>query len=546
MVKVLVREHGVYPWQGSLEENGTIIRGTFYFDGKRYENDIPEELKHIETEEEFQAIRKKLTGRYAIICQGSNMTFFAVDRIAIYPLFYGITEKKDIIISDSFELIERELSHVIPDTEAMLQFLCTQAAYGNRTLAQNIKTLLAGQYVVLDHETSEIFIHDYDTHTHTEAYPHDYQWLFQKHEEVLDDVFQRMIEELNGKKVILFLSGGYDSRLVALQLKKHNYTNVICVSFGRNKTRDFNVAKEVAEQLGFEWMGIDVDRYTMMHLFEDETTKKWLKECSNGFRVPYQESIILKPYFDRGFFPKDCVIINGNSGDFIEGAQFTPRFTVGETYSAEDIVEAVRLRHFMLSGEKLAKHKDHRNTIRAALNLNDCKDYSYFECQELYEKINWRERQSKFVVSSIWECEELYQVEWKLPLWDDALVDYWLNVPIEERAYRNLYYKMVCGESLPTANVMTPYLFTVNTVKKLCFPLIRMGYPVKKMLGYLRNDSDYYVCDRQTFSKILSYTKGFQTDVVTVLAYMVAQHLYGRYFGDVVKFAQEQIKIGMR
>ena len=51
MVKVLVREHGVYPWQGSLEENGTIIRGTFYFDGKRYENDNPEELKHIETEE---------------------------------------------------------------------------------------------------------------------------------------------------------------------------------------------------------------------------------------------------------------------------------------------------------------------------------------------------------------------------------------------------------------------------------------------------------------------------------------------------------------
>ena len=66
------------------------------------------------------------------------------------------------------------------------------------------------------------------------------------------------------------------------------------------------------------------------------------------------------------------------------------------------------------------------------------------------------------------------------------------------------------------------------------------------MLGYLRSDSDYYVCDRRTFSKILSYTKGFQTDVVTVLAYMVAQHLYGRYFGDVVKFAKEQIKIGMR
>ena len=115
------------------------------------------------------------------------------------------------------------------------------------------------------------------------------------------------------------------------------------------------------------------------------------------------------------------------------------------------------------------------------------------------------------------ECEELHQMEWKLPLWDDALVDYWLNVPIDERAHRKLYYKMVHADALPSANVMTPYLLMMNTIKKWCFPLIRMAYPVKKMLGYLRNDSDYYICDRQTFSKILSYTRGFETNTVTVV-----------------------------
>ena len=546
MVKILVREHGVYPWQGSLEEDGTIIRGVFYYDGKRYEHGIPEELRHIETEEEFQAKQKKLTGRYALICRGTNRTFFAVDRISIYPLFYGLSEKNDMVISDSFALIEQETGAVCPDTEGMLQFLSTQSTYGNRTLSKKIQTLMAGQYAVLNHETQELSVRDYDTHSHTESYPHDEQWLTQKHEEVLDDVFSRMIQELNGKKVILFLSGGYDSRLVALQLKKHGYSNVICVSFGKHKSRDFNVAKEVAAKLGFEWMSIEADPNAMQHLLDDESKKHWLTQCSNGFRTPYLEAILLRPYFERGILPKDGVIINGNSGDFIEGEQFCPNFTPGGSYHADDIVDAVLARHFTLSGEGLKNHKQHRNTIKTELHLDDHGTYSYFECQELYEQINWRERQSKYVVNSVWECEELHQMEWKLPLWDDALVDYWLNVPIDERAHRKLYYKMVHADALPSANVMTPYLLMMNTIKKWCFPLIRMAYPVKKMLGYLRNDSDYYICDRQTFSKILSYTRGFETNTVTVVCYMVAQHLYSRYFGDVVKFAKEQIKIGKR
>lgn len=541
MIKIGLQPHSVYPWRTASGASTIQIRGLFRYRGRYYESGIPEELLNIRSEEDFKAALAHLSGNFALVCRFNGKTIAAVDRISIYPLFFS-QSGADITISDRFTWMEQQQPDLQGDPESLLEFLATQMVLSNRTLAKGVYVLNAGQYLVADDTSGALTIHDYDTHRHTEAYPNDFTYLKQKHEEVIDDVFRRMIDSLHGRKVILFLSGGYDSRLVAVQLHKFHYTNVLCVSFSTAYTPEVQVAKEVAAQLGFEWKLLEVDNHYVRSLAQENSSfAAYQSAASNGFRVPYLEFVLLKPYFDRGELPKDCVIVNGNSGDFIEGDQFSPRFVPGESYTSDALVDAILERHFLLSGKKICSYPGFRTTISSILQLDANRSYSYAECQELYEQFNWRERQCKYVVNSINEAEEFLHTDWRLPLWDDALVDFWLNVPIEQRAFRSLYLRIVGEESFPTANTKTLYLHSVQRLKALFPQLIWMLYPLKKAISFLKPDSLFYTVSFKQFLEVLSYTKGYQTDTISVYAYLLSQTLYQKYYGNTRRFIKHML-----
>lgn len=540
MTAIKLRTHDIYPWRSGKNTCEVWIRGLFRYRGVYYEDGIPDELLKISSVEDFKAARSHLSGNYALICRVGELTFAAVDRIAVYPLFYA-SSAQGPLISDSFSIMESHQEQPYGDEESQMEFLATQMVIGNRTMIKNVYTVEAGQYLVID-ETGRAALHDYDTHSHTESYPNDVAWLTKKHNEVVNDVFERMISTLHGRKVILFLSGGYDSRLVAVQLHKHNYTNVLCVSFGKESDREASVAHKVADALGFEWILLDTDPHYVRTLVQKDTEMQaYQVHASNGLRVPYLEAVLLRPYFESGKIPMDCVIVNGNSGDFIEGDQFCSQFVPGEEYSSNQLIDTILDKHFTLSGKVVSKYPPFRHVIYNLLHLSKDKMYSYDECQELLEQFNWRERQCKYVITSMYECEDLHHVDWRLPLWDDALVDFWLNVPIEQRAHRNLYYKIVGHEKLPTANIITPYRKLIDFSKEHFAPLISFLYPFKKLHDFLRPDSPYYSAGVCEYLKVLSYTKGYRTGSISLYAYVLSQTIYKPYFGNTCKFVKKRL-----
>lgn len=540
MTTVELRTHDIYPWRSGRDTCEVWIRGLFRYRGAYYEDDIPNELLKISSEEDFKAVRSQLSGNYALICKVGKLTFAAVDRIAVYPLFYACSPQ-GALIGDSFTMMESHQEHPCGDEESQMEFLASQMVIGNRTMIKNVYTIEAGQYLVID-ETDRATLHDYDTHSHTESYPNDVAWLTEKHNEVVDDVFERMISTLHGRKVVLFLSGGYDSRLVAVQLHKHNYTNVLCVSYGKESDREASVAHKIADACGFEWILLDTDfRYVRTLIRTDAEMQAYQVHASNGLRVPYLEAVLLRPYFESGRIPTDCVIVNGNSGDFIEGDQFCSQFVPGKEYSYSQLIDVILDKHFTLSGKIISEFPTFRHIIYNLLHLSKSRMYSYDECQELFEQFNWRERQCKYVITSMCECEDLLHVDWRLPLWDDALVDFWLNVPIEQRAYRNLYYKIVGHENLPTANVITPYRKLIDFSKEHFAPIISFLYPFKKLYDFLGPDSPYYTSGVSEYLRLLSYTKGYRTNSVSFYAYVLSQTIYKPYFGDTRKFVKKML-----
>lgn len=541
MTTVELCTHDIYPWCSGKDTCEVWIRGLFRYKGVYYEDGIPSELLKISSEADFKAVHSQLSGNYALICKVGELTFAAVDRIAVYPLFYSCSAQ-GALISDSFAIMERHQEHPCGDEESQMEFLASQMVIGNRTMIKNVYTIEAGQYLVID-EMGRAVLHDYDTHSHTESYPNDVAWLTEKHNEVVDDVFERMISTLHGRKVVLFLSGGYDSRLVAVQLHKHDYTNVLCVSFGKESDREASVAHKVADALGFEWILLNTDSHYVRTLIRtDVKMQAYQVHASNGLRVPYLESVLLRPYFESGKIPTDCVIVNGNSGDFIEGEQFYPQFVPDKEYSCDQLIDAILDKHFTLSGKIVSEFPAFRHEIYNLLHLSKDRMYSYDECQELFEQFNWRERQCKYVITSMYECEDLHHVDWRLPLWDDALVDFWLNVPIEQRAHRNLYYKIVGHENLPTANIITPYRKFINFSKEHLAPIISFLYPFKKLHDFLKPDSSYYSAGVSEYLSILSYTKGYRTNFISLYAYVLSQTIYKQYYGNTRQFVKKMMK----
>ena len=130
------------------------------------------------------------------------------------------------------------------------------------------------------------------------------------------------------------------------------------------------------------------------------------------------------------------------------------------------------------------------------------------------------ERQVKYVINDI-RCYDGYlDLSWQLPLWDNELVDYWLEVPTDLRNKRKLYYICVEKENLPTANIPTHFYNSTVKLKKKAMWLVKALYPARKAYLFVRNKNHAsYGVNFYEFIKILNITKGYRTETTTCQVY---------------------------
>jgi len=55
---------------------------------------------------------------------------------------------------------------------------------------------------------------------------------------------------------------------------------------------------------------------------------------------------------------------------------------------------------------------------------------------------DWQERQAKFIVNSV-RVYEFWGYEWRIPLWDNQLMDFFSGVPLKLRLEKKLYDPLV-------------------------------------------------------------------------------------------------------
>ena len=61
-------------------------------------------------------------------------------------------------------------------------------------------------------------------------------------------------------------------------------------------------------------------------------------------------------------------------------------------------------------------------------------------CANAIEFLDFNERQAKFIVNSV-RAYEFFGYEWRIPLWDTELINFFLKVPMKYRISQDLYKK---------------------------------------------------------------------------------------------------------
>ena len=407
--------------KGYLHEQGRTLTAA----------DLPEYFLCGSTKELEQRLRQA-NGNFALVHRFGSSVVAAVDRVRSIPLFYSM---QPVGVFDNIE--EFDLLRTLPwDEVAAAAFLRSGHTVGARTLVDGVSQLQAGQMLVAGEH--ELETHFYFRHYHSSqpiAYgePPSEQLLA-----IADHVFGRLVESANGRQLVVPLSGGFDSRFIAVMLKRLEYENVLCFSYGRRDSVEVDTARRVASTLGIRWHYLEHSYESWgQYLSALDYHRYATSYCSLPNCPGYTP---LKRLHEAGLCDPDAIFVPGFCGDLL-GGSYIPQAVRHGTFlpsTSEELLTYVMGKHFSLQGTSAAPTAlvdavRHELGIRHGCDVHDARSFISNN-----EEFFTRHKVALVVVNSVREYEH-FGYEWRLPLWDNELTDFWYQVSHANRVNSRMY-----------------------------------------------------------------------------------------------------------
>ncbi len=382
----------------------------------------------------LQSVLRSLKGTFAAIIIGKRHTWLVADRIRSIPLFYAVAHGALYAGADRVNV------------RAVYEFLAAGYCLQARTLYEGLFQLMAGEYLLFDATEGTCSLVTYYRYPHHEQKEVDEVRLLARAHEAFLSAFKRLMSELEGRTAVVPLSGGIDSRLVAVMLKRLGHSPCVCISYGVPGNWESRISKRVAESLGMKWIFVPYSRKMWRAI---AGSKRW-----SGFFYGHDNLCALqhgddwpavKTLREKGQIPDDAVFVPGHTGDFISGGHLQYIFSGGHAgvTSPEYCAEKLIRKHLSLNARLLADP--------ACLGMFQEDIKRFFTAQggktaqqnaDAYEQWEWRERQAKFIINAVRSYED-WGYEWRVPLWDAEIMHLWSQVPLHYKRDKKLYHAFI-------------------------------------------------------------------------------------------------------
>ncbi len=385
----------------------------------------------------------KLDGHFALVVLGAGRAWAAVDPVRAYPLIWA-DDGGRVLVSHSGPAIEARLGLGPRDIDPAMAAAVAHGSFtiGNATLYPRVRQIGPGQYLWVDGEGAVVCrYHRWEPWKPVEAAAEDLaQPLSALNRKLIGD----LVASAGGRPILVPLSAGLDSRFMVSGLKEAGYANVRCVAYGLAGNREAEMSREIARRLGYPWTFVPYTQARMRHTFRDPdyAAYKAYSDSLTGIHFPQEYRMLADMIADHGLAP-DTIVVNGQSGDFIAGNHVPA--------SLFENAGSVAARRERVIAALMAKHFKHWTALATPARLATIAGRLAMEIEAIggmpaspgadhgiYEYCEFQDRQSKYVVNGQ-RTYEYFELDWRLPLWDRAYLDFWAKAPLAAKKRESLY-----------------------------------------------------------------------------------------------------------
>lgn len=437
------------------EENSFILIGECFVNDERPNVDCLEKMVlEAISNDDFESLTA-LNGFFSIIYSLGATTYLISDKVRSRPLFYYMPSLDDnyneIIISDNFDDIFDTHYNLSISKVAEEEYINAGYVTGYQTLVDQIYQLEAAQVVKIDKDKAERYNYWYFLPESGLIDSKDKSEWFDALDSSMTAVIKRLIEVANGRQIVIPLSGGYDSRAIALYLKRSGYVNLLCFTFGQVDSHEVIMSKRIADALELEWHNVTYTKKMWRSIKHSQEFDDYIRFISSGTSVAnVQVYPAIQQLLVTGVIHTDALLCPGHTADFVAGGHF----------SQADILQVNDERKLFSHLER----KHYKNTPRALSigleskihdSITELVKDSKGEFLPVAESWNARERQSKFIVNSN-RYYDYFGLKWWMPFWDNEFIDLWQKVPYSLRFDTTLWNEFVNASMVETVGVEAP------------------------------------------------------------------------------------------
>lgn len=389
--------------------------------------------------QEVNKVLREDMGHYGLIAKKGRRVFSAVDKIRSYPIFY-FHEGNRFCVSNSARALKEECRISDLEEVSLLEFRMSGYVTGRETLYKSLYQLQAGESLIWDRGSESLHQDRYYIYFPKKPRIDKEDDLIDELGYLTDKVFGDIIDRTKGASIWVPLSGGLDSRLVLCKFKELGYDRLQAFSYGPPGNYEGKAARHVAEKLKVPLMFVPTRHRGFRTFFNSSLRKDYWSFCDGLCGVPNMQDI--EPILElqrKGVLSGRAVLVNGQSGDFITGGHIPASF-MEKTPSVSILLDAIISKHFSLWLN--LKTDNALSVIKGKIfNLIECPVEGTFDRESmiaLYEWWEWQERQCKYVVNGQ-RVYDFLGLDWELPLWTDAYLRFWEDIPMNEKFGQKLY-----------------------------------------------------------------------------------------------------------
>lgn len=465
------------------------------------EKDISKLFLTPQTAEEWVCILERMNGFFAIFRMVDDRLVAAVDRIRSIPLFYGVSDGVTYF-GDNAEWVRQRIGDDQTDPVSREEFELTGYVTGSETLYPNVRQLQAGEVLLIDEKNGMPVLKTYRyyrfLHNRTEQTRE--SQLRERLDIVANNSVRRLAEYANGRQIVIPLSGGYDSRLIATLLKRIHYDNVLTFTYGTLGNRESACSQRVAHSLNYPWHFVEYSREKWRMAWNTEARRQYSRWASGLSSLPHlQDWLAVREMQKQRCIHNDCVFAPGHSGDFVAGSHIPSEVFVATTGNRDSMAEMIFRNHYNIQPIKTSFESESKgNWLKRILDRCEANlILTPFDMANYFEKWDWQERQAKYIVNSV-RVYEFFGYDWWLPLWDSEFISFWQDVPLELRKGRRWYINYVEHEfnsqrcdhrqSSPE-NYGGDWLFMLQRILKILLPnfIKSISRPPRRIYHELKN-----------------------------------------------------------